>query len=97
MFKIIIKRKKNESKLILLVLSAIIAITQAGPRSPKHEKPRNGSSSEEASKPPKPAYNGSIFHLEWKNPSRHGGNKTHHESSEEITTLPSQGTTVPQQ
>jgi hypothetical protein len=62
--------------LTLLVLSAIIAITQAGPRSPKHEKPRNGSSSQEGSKPPKPTYNGSIFHLEGKNPSRHGGNKT---------------------
>jgi hypothetical protein len=83
--------------LTLLVLSAIVAITQAGPRSQKHEKPRNGSSSQEASKQPKPAYNGSIFHLEGENPSRHGGNKTHHESSEEITILPSQGTTVPPQ
>ena len=80
--------------LTLLVLSAIVAITQAGPRSPKLEKPRNGSSSKEASKSPKPAHNGSIFQQEGQKPSRHGGNKTQHESSEEIIILPSQDSTL---
>jgi hypothetical protein len=76
--------------LTLLVLSAIVALSQAGPRFPKQQ-------SHEVLKQ---ARNESILHQEGQKPSRNGGNRTQHASSEERTSLPqqpSQETTLPPQ